>query len=131
MIPIQDLLSRIRWDPMLAKGEFVIVHYDRIENKIVKLPFWRVHFSAGEHFSFEAMEDHGTAHPVPLHRLRDVWRNSERIWHRDSPSGGGLLARCRSGSCRNEVRQICANPRAATTERKEWRFPATNWPCRT
>jgi uncharacterized protein (UPF0248 family) len=85
MIPIQDLLSRIRWDPGFGKGEFAIGYYDRIGNRIVKLPFRRVHFSAGEHFSFDAVEDDGTVHTVPLHRVRDVWRNGRRIWHRDSP----------------------------------------------
>jgi len=85
MIPIQDLLSRIRWDPGFAKGDFAVGYYDRIENRIVKLPFRRLHFSAAEHFFFDAVEDDGTVHTVPLHRVRDVWRNGRRIWHREAP----------------------------------------------
>jgi uncharacterized protein (UPF0248 family) len=85
MIPIQDLLSRIRWDPGFARGEFAIGYFDRIENRVVNLAFRSVHFSAGEHFSFDAVEDDGTVHTVPLHRVRDVWRNGRRIWHRESP----------------------------------------------
>jgi uncharacterized protein (UPF0248 family) len=83
MIPIQDLLSRIRWDPGFGRGEFVIGYYDRIENRIVRIPYRRVHFSPEEHFSFDAVEDDGTVHSVPLHRVRDVWRNGRRIWHRE------------------------------------------------
>jgi hypothetical protein len=49
----------------------------------VKVPFRRVHFSPKEHFSFDAVEDDGTVHSVPLHRVRDVWRNGRRIWHRE------------------------------------------------
>ena len=83
MIPIQDLLSRIRWDAEFAKAEFTIGYYDRNTKKIVKLPFRRIYFTAGEHFSFDAVEDDGTVHSVPLHRVREVWRDGELIWHRE------------------------------------------------
>jgi uncharacterized protein (UPF0248 family) len=72
MIPIRDLLERILWDPRFSKSEFAIGYYDRIANKIVKLPFRRVHFTPGEHFSFDAVEDDGSVHTVPLHRVREV-----------------------------------------------------------
>lgn len=88
MIPIQDLLNRIRWDPGFADGEFAIGYYDRIEARIVKIPFRQVRFNAGDHFSFDAVEDDGIVRTVPLHRVREVWRNAERIWHRDPPHHG-------------------------------------------
>jgi uncharacterized protein (UPF0248 family) len=84
MIPIQDLLHRIQWDPEFAKGEFVLGYYDRIEDRIVRVPFRRVNFEKGEHFMFEAVEDDGGVHSVPLHRVREVWRNGELIWHREA-----------------------------------------------
>ena len=83
MIPIQDLLHRIQWDPEFAKGEFVLGYYDRVENRVVRVSFRRVHFEKGEHFMFEAVEDDGGVHSVPLHRVREVWRNGELIWHRE------------------------------------------------
>jgi uncharacterized protein (UPF0248 family) len=82
MIPIQDLLRRIHWDAEYAKAEFEVGYYDRVDDRIVRVPFRRVHFEKGEHFSFEAVEDDGTVHSVPLHRVREVWRNGELIWHR-------------------------------------------------
>jgi uncharacterized protein (UPF0248 family) len=82
MIPIRDLLDRIRWDPEFAKSEFAIGYYDRIAKSIVKLPFRRIHFTAGEHFSFDAVEENGSVHTVPLHRVREVWRDGELIWRR-------------------------------------------------
>lgn len=85
MIPIQDLLHRIQWDTEFAKGEFVVGYYDRVDHRIVRVPFRRMHFEHGEHFSFEAVEDDGTLHSVPLHRVREVWRNGELIWQRTLP----------------------------------------------
>ena len=31
MIPIQELLSRIRWDESFGKGDFEIGYYDRVD----------------------------------------------------------------------------------------------------
>jgi len=83
MIPIQDLLHRIQWDAEFAKGAFEVGYYDRVENRIVRVPFRHVHFEKGEHFMFEAVEEDGSVHSVPLHRVREVWRNGELIWHRE------------------------------------------------
>lgn len=85
MIPIQDLLHRIQWDSEFARGEFVVGYYDCLDDRIVRVPFRRVHFDKSEHFSFEAVEDDGTVHSVPLHRVREVLRNGELIWHREGP----------------------------------------------
>jgi uncharacterized protein (UPF0248 family) len=46
----------------------------------------RIRFPTGEHFAFEAMEDDGAVHNVPLHRVREVWRDGELIWHREPQS---------------------------------------------
>jgi len=84
MIPIQDLLNRIRWDAEFGKGDFILGYYDRVRHEVVRVPFSRVHFTPGEHFAFEAVEDDGTLHTVPFHRVREVWRNGELIWHREA-----------------------------------------------
>jgi uncharacterized protein (UPF0248 family) len=82
MIPIQDLLDRIRWDPEFGQGEFVIGYQDRVAHAIVRVPFKRIFFPPSGHFSFEAVEADGTVHTVPLHRVREVYRNGELIWQR-------------------------------------------------
>lgn len=82
MISIQDLLHRIQWDPEFGSGDFVVGYYDRVDDRIVRVPFRRVHFEKGEHFMFDAVGDDGSVHSVPLHRVREVWRDGERIWHR-------------------------------------------------
>jgi uncharacterized protein (UPF0248 family) len=55
MIPIRELLDRIRWDPEFARSEFAVGYYDRIAKGIVKLPFRRIHFAPGEHFTGACM----------------------------------------------------------------------------
>ena len=50
MIPIQDLLNRIRWDDAFATGYFVIGYHDRISGEIVQVPLQDVEFVPGNHF---------------------------------------------------------------------------------
>jgi hypothetical protein len=44
MIPIHELLSRIRWDPEFAKGDFQLGYYDRAEDRIILVPFQELTF---------------------------------------------------------------------------------------
>jgi uncharacterized protein (UPF0248 family) len=87
MMPIQDLLKRIRWDRQFGRAAFVIGYYDRISGRIVRVPFERIRMENGKHFGFDAIESDGSVHSVPFHRVRDVWRDGERIWHRQTPAG--------------------------------------------
>jgi uncharacterized protein (UPF0248 family) len=82
MIPIHELLSRIRWDEAYAKGSFVIGYYDRVEDKVIRLPFNRIQLDPGDHFGFQAIDADGYAHEVPFHRVKDVYRDGQLIWHR-------------------------------------------------
>lgn len=82
MEPIQDLLNRIRWDPEFGFASFVIGYYDRVSDTIVKIPFERIEFEPSDHFSFEAVGEDGVVHSIPLHRVREVYRNGQLIWHR-------------------------------------------------
>jgi uncharacterized protein (UPF0248 family) len=44
MIPIHELLNRIRWDPKFARGTFELGYYDRVEDRIISVPFKEVNF---------------------------------------------------------------------------------------
>jgi uncharacterized protein (UPF0248 family) len=83
MIPIHELLNRIRWDAEFGKGDFTIGYYDRVEDKIILVPLARVNLQAGQHFSFTVTDPDGYAHEVPLHRVRAVYKDGKRIWHRE------------------------------------------------
>ncbi len=82
MMPIQDLLHRILWDQEFGRGEFVIGYYDRIEHDLILVPFKEIAFPKGSPGIFELIDHEGTAHTIPLHRIREVYKNGELIWRR-------------------------------------------------
>ena len=86
MIPIHEVLQRIRWDSAYAQAEFVLGYYDRVERRIITVPFRNVSFPPGDHFAFEFEDEEGTVHAVPYHRVRVVYRDGVEIWKRDTQS---------------------------------------------
>jgi len=84
MTPIHELISRIRWDPEFSAATFEIAYYDRILDQVVRVPFRSLHFPEDSHFSFELVDEQGAVHNIPLHRVREVYRDGERIWSRPS-----------------------------------------------
>lgn len=83
MTPIHELLNRIRWDAALAQDRFVLGYYDRVARKVILVPVGQVELTPGEHFAFQVTDADGTAHEVPFHRVKEVYRNGELIWHRE------------------------------------------------
>jgi len=81
MIPIQDLLNRIRWDEHYG-GDFVLGYYDRVTDGIVRVPLTEITFPPDDHFAFVVVDEEAAAHSVPYHRVREVFRNGELIWQR-------------------------------------------------
>jgi uncharacterized protein (UPF0248 family) len=82
MIPLQELLNRIRWDPEFGRGHFELAYYDRVAKALVHVPFGEARFPPGEHFFFEAVTPDGDVHSIPRHRVRTVSRDGAVIWHR-------------------------------------------------
>lgn len=83
MQPIHELLNRIKWDPEFGQGEFELGIYDRVEGKVIRLPFRAIEFVPGEHSCFYYFDEEGKEHSVPLHRIKAVYKNGELIWHRE------------------------------------------------
>jgi uncharacterized protein (UPF0248 family) len=81
MIPIQDLLNRIRWDESFS-GDFVLGYYDRVTGEIARVPLAEITFPPDDHFAFVVVDEECAAHSAPYHRVRKVWRNGELIWRR-------------------------------------------------
>ncbi|QJD29756.1 DUF504 domain-containing protein [Methylococcus geothermalis] len=82
MIPIQDLLHRIRWDAEFGRAEFRIGYYDRIERRIVQVPLAELAFPEDPPNAFEWIDHLGELRTIPLHRIKEVYRNGELIWQR-------------------------------------------------
>lgn len=82
MIPIHKLLSRIRWDAEFGQGTFEIGYYDRIVNAIIRVPLSEVVFKPVDKHTVQVMDEDGLVHTVPLHRIREVYRDNTLIWQR-------------------------------------------------
>lgn len=82
MIPLQDLLHRIRWDPEFGRGEFILGYYDRVERRILLVPLQEIEFPSGCPGVLERVDPEGRTHTLPLHRVREVYKNGELIWRR-------------------------------------------------
>jgi uncharacterized protein (UPF0248 family) len=83
VIPIRELLNRIRWDPEFGKGDFVVGYYDRVEDRILRVPISELRFDPEDHFAVEVAAADGEFHSVPLHRVKEVHKDGELIWRRE------------------------------------------------
>jgi uncharacterized protein (UPF0248 family) len=86
MTPIHEVLNRIIWDPAFGNAHFVIGYYDRVFERVVRVPFERLIIDRGQHFSFDLIGRDGVARMVPFHRVREVTRNGEVVWRRAPPA---------------------------------------------
>ena len=84
MLPIQKLLSRIRWDPRFRNGRFALGYFDRVARRIVVVPFETLRFPADAPRTFEIWDEAGDRHRIPFHRVRCVYRDGRIIWERRS-----------------------------------------------
>jgi uncharacterized protein (UPF0248 family) len=82
MMPIQDLLNRIRWDKAFGRVDFRIGYYDRIQHSLVLKALVDIRFPEDSHNVFEWNDSEGETHTIPLHRIKAVYRNGELIWRR-------------------------------------------------
>jgi uncharacterized protein (UPF0248 family) len=85
MVPIDELLNRIRWDPEFGRGEFQLGYFDRVEDRIIVLPLREIEFPQDQPHVFQFVDEAGEIHRIPFHRVREVYKNGQRIWQR--PSG--------------------------------------------
>lgn len=85
MIPIQDVLHRIQWDPACRGSRFEIGYIDRVAGTIMRVPFGELHLDGGARGSLTARDPDGSVLRIPLHRVRQVWRDGEIVWERRPP----------------------------------------------
>ncbi len=82
MIPIQALLHRIQWDAGFGAATFEVGYVDRVAGGTVRVPFRDVRFERGQLVVQNAFEEDGSPATIPLHRVREVWRDGRLIWQR-------------------------------------------------
>jgi uncharacterized protein (UPF0248 family) len=79
VIPIQKLLSRIRWDASFGDAFFEIDYEDRIAG-IIRIPLNEI--TSIFTLSFSIKDNHDRTITIPLHRVKGVYRNGDLIWSR-------------------------------------------------
>ena len=82
MTPMQELLNRIRWDAEFARGNFELGCFDRVEGRVAVVSFREIEFPQDEPRTFRLVDAEGRVHRVPFHRVREVYKDGQRIWHR-------------------------------------------------
>lgn len=86
MLPIHDLLARIRHDREFGRGGFVIGYVDHDRRTLVRLPLENVIAAGGSRFALDILLADGSRIQLPLHRVRAVWKDGELIWRRPDPA---------------------------------------------
>jgi uncharacterized protein (UPF0248 family) len=82
MIPIQDVLHRIQWDSEFGTARFEIGYVDRVAGGTVRVPFRDARLEHGQLAVQNVFEEDGSPATIPLHRVREVWRDGLLIWQR-------------------------------------------------
>ncbi len=82
MIHIHKLLSRIQWDRDFGRGDFEIGYYDRILDTIIRVPFSKIIIDPASRDVIKVMDLDGEIHSIPLHRIKEVYKDNELIWQR-------------------------------------------------
>ena len=78
MMPIQDLLNKIKWDKREKPDSYGIFYFDRIEKILIEIPYAKIKRIEG---SFMVL-DNGEESNVPLHRIKKVIKNDVVVWER-------------------------------------------------
>lgn len=75
MMPIKDLLNKIKWDEKEDPKDYEIVYMDRILQQEIKIKFKKIS-KIEENFMIidEAM--------IPLHRIVKVYKRGKLVWER-------------------------------------------------
>lgn len=83
MMPLHELLSRIRWDPEFGKGRFVIGYADHVAGKLNHVELSDLHIDPENRFMFDLRDDQGATHSIPFHRVKEVSKDGTVIWRRE------------------------------------------------
>jgi uncharacterized protein (UPF0248 family) len=85
VIPIQDLLNRIRHDPDFGSGRIELGYADRFDPVLQRVALWQVTFPENQKRVFTVKGPDGITRRIPFHRVREVYRNGRLIWRRPTP----------------------------------------------
>ena len=82
MLPLHQLLKRIRWDPEFGKGRFRIGYADHLAGGLVIIELSEFHVDPDNRFMFDVFDETGERHSIPFHRVKQVFKDGVLIWQR-------------------------------------------------
>lgn len=75
MLPIKDLLNKIKWNSKEKKEDYETVYWDRVSGKEIRIKYEEIKDFDNEFFRFGESE-------IPLHRIKKVYKKGKLIWER-------------------------------------------------
>lgn len=79
MVPIQDLLNKIKWDERENPEDYILLYFDRVKQKLKELKYTEIKRIEG---TFMLVDISGKEINIPLHRIRKVQKQGEIVWER-------------------------------------------------
>ena len=77
MIPIKDLINKIKWDKKEIPEDYILIYLDFRKEK--PLPYTEIKRLEG---NFMVLERNGEEVEIPLHRIKKVKKKGKLIWQR-------------------------------------------------
>ena len=79
MIPIQDLLHKIKWDPKENPEDYLLLYYDRVEDTLKEIKYNDIK-DISERFLLVKINNKEV--DIPLHRIKKVVKKGKIVWER-------------------------------------------------
>ena len=87
MQPLQELLHRVKWDPVFGHGEFALAYADRVAHRERIVPFVSISLDPRRPMAFSFRDENDIVNHIPLHRVRAVYKDGVVIWQRRGRPG--------------------------------------------
>lgn len=87
MIPIQDFLNKLKWDPNEDPLTYTFLYLDRVANKLREVKYKDI---AEVKDGFMTIVKEDSEAQIPLHRIRVVKRGTDVVWERKGSSSGNI-----------------------------------------
>ena len=78
MQPIHELLNKIKWDKRENPEQYSIFYFDRILNKLIKIPYTKIKRIEDNFMVLDNEEESN----IPLHRIKKVAKDNIVVWER-------------------------------------------------
>ncbi|HLC19882.1 MAG TPA: DUF504 domain-containing protein [Candidatus Nanoarchaeia archaeon] len=79
MMPIHELISKIKWDPNEKPADYFLSYYDRILKSLIEFRFDDI---ASIEDSFIQLYKEDKLLSIPFHRIKQIKKDGKIVWER-------------------------------------------------